>query len=128
MATDAVRNAYRRDGFVVVPDLVGPRTLTELREIIAELVAGAAAVDTHNALYDLEPGHTYEVAAADAWPLLGVGDLDEFNRRLLSGRPTLSPRLASVPVRLPLPPAARQGSIYENQAGAARFYFDKTAV
>ena len=70
----------------------------------------------------------YEVAAADAWPLLGVGDLDEFNRRLLSGRPTVTPRLAPVPVRLPLPPAARQGSIYENQAGAARFYFEKTGV
>jgi ectoine hydroxylase-related dioxygenase (phytanoyl-CoA dioxygenase family) len=290
MVHDSMRDAYRRDGFVVVPDLLGPQTLTELRELIAELVAGAAAVDTHTAVYDLEPGHTeaeprvrrikaphkvhpafdavvrsgavmeiltrligpdlrlqgsklnmkaarygspvewhqdwafyphtnddllaigvmlddmdldngpllvvpgshtgpvwnhhgedgrfcglidpaeikteiaravaltgpagsmsfhhvravhgsalntsersrnlllYEVAAADAWPLLGVGDLDEFNRRLLSGRPTVEPRVAPVPVRLPLPPAARQGSIYENQAGAARFYFDKTAV
>ena len=36
-------------------------------------------------------------------------------------------RVTSVPVRLPLPPAARQGSIYENQAGAAKFYFDKPA-
>jgi phytanoyl-CoA hydroxylase len=70
----------------------------------------------------------YEVAAADAWPLLGVADLDEFDRALLSGRPTVEPRLTSVPVRLPLPPAARQGSIYENQAGAARFYFEKRAV
>jgi phytanoyl-CoA hydroxylase len=38
----------------------------------------------------------------------------------------VEPRLAPIPVRLPLPPAARQGSIYENQAGAARFYFEKT--
>jgi hypothetical protein len=290
MVPDAVRNAYRRDGFVVVPDLLGPQTLTELRQIIAELVAGAAAFDTHTAVYDLEPGHSraeprvrrikaphkvhpafdavvrsgpvmeiltqllgpdlrlqgsklnmkaarygspvewhqdwafyphtnddllaigvmlddmdlengpllvvpgshtgpvwnhhgedgrfcglidpaeiktevgnavaltgragsmsfhhvralhgsalntsnrsrnlllYEVAAADAWPILGVGDLDEFNRRLLSGRPTVEPRLTPAPVRLPLPPAARQGSIYENQAGAARFFFEKTAV
>jgi hypothetical protein len=28
----------------------------------------------------------YEVAAADAWSLLGVADFDEFNSRLLSGR------------------------------------------
>jgi phytanoyl-CoA hydroxylase len=290
MVHDSLRNAYRRDGFVVVPDLLGPRALTELREIIADLVAGAAAVDTHTAVYDLEPGHSraeprvrrikaphkvhtafdavvrsgpvmevltrllgpdlrlqgsklnmkaarygspvewhqdwafyphtnddllaigvmlddmdiengpllvvpgshrgpvwnhhgedgrfcglidpaeirtevasavaltgragsmsfhhvravhgsalntsdrsrnlllYEVAAADAWPLLGVGDFDEFNRRLLSGRPTVEPRLAPVPVRLPLPPAGRQGSIYENQASATRFYFEKTGV
>ena len=287
MAHDPLNNAYRRDGFVVVPDLLGHQQLSELREIIAELVAAAGAVDTHTAVYDLEPGHTpaeprvrrikqphkvhpafdavvrsgpvmevlvallgpdlrlqgsklnmkaarygspvewhqdwafyphtnddmlaigvmlddmdlengplmvvpgshkgpiwnhhgedgrfcglvnpedieaeaasavaltgragsmsfhhvralhgsafntsdrsrnlllYEVAAADAWPLLGVADFDDFNRRLLSGRPTVEPRVTSVPVRLPLPPAARQGSIYENQASAARFYFER---
>jgi phytanoyl-CoA hydroxylase len=287
MAHDSLNNAYRRDGFVVVPDLLGHQQLSELREIIAELVAAAGAVDTHTAVYDLEPGHTpaeprvrrikqphkvhpafdavvrsgpvmevlvallgpdlrlqgsklnmkaarygspvewhqdwafyphtnddmlaigvmlddmglengplmvvpgshkgpiwnhhgedgrfcglvnpedieaeaasavaltgragsmsfhhvralhgsafntsdrsrnlllYEVAGADAWPLLGVADFDDFNRRLLSGRPTVEPRVTSVPVRLPLPPAARPGSIYENQASAARFYFER---
>jgi phytanoyl-CoA hydroxylase len=58
----------------------------------------------------------YEFAAADAWPLSGVADLDEFDARLVSGRPTVEPRLEKVPVRLPLPPALRQGSIYENQS------------
>jgi hypothetical protein len=57
-----------------------------------------------------------------------VADLDDFNRRLLTGRPSIEPRLTSVPVRLPLPPAARQGSIYENQAGAGKFYFRKATV
>jgi phytanoyl-CoA hydroxylase len=57
----------------------------------------------------------YEFTAADAWPLSGVNDLDEFNGHLLSGEPTLEPRLEKVPVRLPLPPALHQGSIYENQ-------------
>jgi ectoine hydroxylase-related dioxygenase (phytanoyl-CoA dioxygenase family) len=289
MGQDSLSSAYRRDGFVVVPDLLGQQQLTELRAIIAELVAAAGAVDTHTAVYDLEPGHTpaeprvrrikqphkvhpafdavvrsrpvmevltellgpdlrlqgsklnmkaarygspvewhqdwafyphtnddmlaigvmlddmdlengplmvvpgshkgpiwnhhgedgrfcglvdpaqikaeaanavaltgragtmsfhhvrtlhgsalntsdrsrnlqlYEVATADAWPLLGVADFDDFNRRLLSGRPTVEPRVTSVPVRLPLPPAARQGSIYENQASATTFYFDKPA-
>ncbi len=290
MISGAEREAYQRDGFIVVPDLLGPAELSALRQIIADLVAGAAAVDTHTAVYDLEPGHTraepkvrriktphkvhqafdavvrrpavmevltcllgpdlrlhssklnmkaarygspvewhqdwafyphtnddvlaigvmlddmdfengpllvtpgthkgpvwnhhgddgrfcglidpaeirteianavpltgragsmsfhhvralhgsalntsdrsrnlllYGIAAADAWPLLGVGDLDEFNRALLSGKPTLEPRLTSVPVRLPLPPAAREGSIYENQAGATRFFFKKAAA
>jgi ectoine hydroxylase-related dioxygenase (phytanoyl-CoA dioxygenase family) len=290
MAHDSLSNAYRRDGFVVVPDLLERQTLEELRTVIAELVAASAAVGTHTAVYDLEPGHTaaeprvrrikvphkvhpafdavvrsapvmevltellgpdlrlkgsklnmkaarygspvewhqdwafyphtnddllaigvmlddmdldngpllvvpgshkgpvwnhhgddgrfcglvdpeeikaeiasavaltgragsmsfhhvralhgsalntsdrsrnlllYEVAAADAWPLLGVADWDAFNRELLSGRPTVEPRVTSVPVRLPLPPAARQGSIYENQAGAARSYFQKSSA
>lgn len=69
----------------------------------------------------------YEVAAADAWPLKGVADLDEFDSRLLSGSgPTIMPRLAAVPVRVPLPPPLRQGSIYETQAGATeRSYFQR---
>jgi phytanoyl-CoA hydroxylase len=290
MASDAQRDAYQRDGFIVVPDLLGATELSALRQIITELVAGAATVDTHTAVYDLEPGHTraepkvrriktphevhpafeavvrspavievltrligpglrlhssklnmksarygspvewhqdwafyphtnddvlaigvmlddmdfengpllvtpgthkgpiwnhhgddgrfcglidpadipneignavpltgragsmsfhhvrslhgsalnrsdrsrnlllYGIAAADAWPLLGVPDLDEFNSRLLTGTPTLEPRMTAVPVRLPLPPAARQGSIYENQAGATLSYFKKTVA
>jgi phytanoyl-CoA hydroxylase len=269
-------NAYRRDGFVVVPDLLGPQTLRELREIITELVAASAAVSDHTAVYDLEPGHTateprvrriktphkvhpafeavvrtapvmevltellgpnlrlkssklnmkaahygspvewhqdwafyphtnddilaigvmledideengallvipgshrgpvhdhhvegrfcgamdptrveldfskavsctgkagscsfhhvrlvhgsaenrsqrprplmlYECAAADAWPLNNWTNLDEFDSRMLCGKPTLEPRLEKVPVRMPYPPALKQGSIYENQ-------------
>ena len=53
MITDTQVEAYRRDGFIVVADLVAPETLSALRQIIAELVAGAAAVETHNAIYDL---------------------------------------------------------------------------
>ena len=287
MSHASLRPAYHRDGFVVVPDLLGPQQLQELREIIAGLVAASSAVTEHTAVYDLEPGHTpaaprvrrikqphkvhpafdavvrsapvmavlaellgpelrlqgsklnmkaakygspvewhqdwafyphsnvdmlaigvmlddmdlengplmvvpgshkgpiwnhhgedgrfaglvdpadiereiasavaltgragtmsfhhvralhgsalntsdrsrnlllYEVSASDAWPLLGVADFDDFNRRLLSGRPTVEPRVTSVPVRLPLPPAARQGSIYENQSSSGKFYFHK---
>jgi ectoine hydroxylase-related dioxygenase (phytanoyl-CoA dioxygenase family) len=281
------RDAYRRDGFIVVPGLLSETEVVELRRIIAELVAGAAAADTHTAVYDLEPGHTrsapkvrrikqphmvhpafaavvrkpavievlttligpnlrmqgsklnmkaahygspvewhqdwafyphtnddilaigvmlddmdlengplmvvpgshrgpvwnhhgadgrfcglvdpldieaeaaravpltgragsmsfhhvralhgsalntsdrdrnlllYEIMAADAWPLLGVADFDAFNKRLLAGKPTIEPRLTAVPVRVPLPPAANQGSIYENQSSAPRSYFKK---
>jgi ectoine hydroxylase-related dioxygenase (phytanoyl-CoA dioxygenase family) len=65
----------------------------------------------------------YEYAAADAWPLMGVADLADWNARLVAGAPTIEPRLAPAPVRLPLPPARHQGSIYENQTDAARRYF-----
>jgi ectoine hydroxylase-related dioxygenase (phytanoyl-CoA dioxygenase family) len=288
--SDAQIAGYCRDGFIVVEDLVLPSDLSTVRQVIAELVDGAAAIDTHTAVYDLEPGHTradpkvrrikaphklhtifdslvrsapvmdvlrrligpdlrlhnsklnmksagygspvewhqdwafyphtnddllaigvmlddmdtdngpllvspgthkgpvwnhhgedgrftgminpsdiareigaavalngragsmsfhhvralhgsalnassrsrnlllYEVAAADAWPLLGVLDFDEFNSRLLSGEASVEPRLAPIPVRVPFPPAVRQGSIYENQASATKTYFKKTAA
>ena len=69
----------------------------------------------------------YEVAAADAWPLLGVKDFDEFNSRMIVGEPTIEPRVTAVPVRMPLPPALRQGSIYENQLSSDRGYFRRVA-
>jgi ectoine hydroxylase-related dioxygenase (phytanoyl-CoA dioxygenase family) len=65
----------------------------------------------------------YEVAAADAWPLMGAPDLAEFDGQMLAGRPTIMPRLADVPVRMPLPRAKLAGSIYENQTAAKSRYF-----
>jgi phytanoyl-CoA hydroxylase len=69
----------------------------------------------------------YEVAASDAWPLMGVKDFEEFNSRLLSGDIVVTPRLTNVPVRMPLPPARRQGSIYETQSAAKKSYFTRAA-
>ncbi|HSU07246.1 MAG TPA: phytanoyl-CoA dioxygenase family protein [Acetobacteraceae bacterium] len=67
----------------------------------------------------------FQFRAADAWPLLGFpGGIEAFDALMVAGRPTLQPRLAPVPVRLPLPPAAKQGSIYENQKALRSRYFD----
>jgi len=65
----------------------------------------------------------YEFAAADAWPLSGVANLEAFDARIVAGEPTIVPRLTAVPVRMPLPPAPHQGSIYENQTSAKSRYF-----
>jgi phytanoyl-CoA hydroxylase len=66
----------------------------------------------------------FQYRAADAWPLLGCKDgIEKFDELLLAGAPTLTPRLMPVPVRLPLPPAAHQGSIYENQRATGRRFF-----
>lgn len=70
----------------------------------------------------------YEFTAADAFPLSGVRDLAEFDSRLVTGTPTIAPRLAPVPVRMPLPPAPHQGSIYENQTTAKNRYFGRRAA
>jgi hypothetical protein len=65
----------------------------------------------------------HEYTAADAWPLMGVTDFDEFNSRMVVGETTNQPRIVPAPVRLPLPPADHQGSIYENQRSTARRFF-----
>src|SRR3954453_8359499 len=71
----------------------------------------------------------FQYRAADAWPLLGLKEgIDKFNEQLLVGAPSLEPRLAPLPVRMPLPPAEHQGSIYENQRASGRRYFDTAST
>src|ERR1700754_1325080 len=289
MKSDEMVQTYKRDGVVVVPEVLGADTLSRLRGVIAELVAGAASVTEHTDVYDLEPGHTpetprvrrikapqkvhpifdeivrsepviailkkligpglrlhgsklnmksaqygspvewhqdwafyphtnddvlaigvllddcdisngpmlvtpgthtgevwshhgddghfaglidpdlvkseidravpcmgragsmsfhhvralhgsatntsdrprnlllYEVAASDAWPLMGVKDFAEFDSRLLAGGSVIEPRIVATPVRMPLPPPLRSGSIYETQSIAAKSYFNRAA-
>jgi phytanoyl-CoA hydroxylase len=63
--------------------------------------------------------------AADAWPLLGFpGGVEAYDKLMVAGVPSIQPRLEPVPVRLPLPPADLQGSIYENQKGLKRRFFE----
>ena len=63
-------------------------------------------------------------AAADAWPLLGVSDLEDFNSDMARGETTLVPRMTEVPVRIPLPPPELNGSIYERQSFLENKYFE----
>ena len=72
----------------------------------------------------------FEFTAADAWPLLGIGNIEEFNGRIVQGQATIQPRLEDVPVRMPYPPAGFQGSIYENQRTLDNRFFasDKDEV
>jgi phytanoyl-CoA hydroxylase len=66
----------------------------------------------------------HQYRAADAWPLLaGQPGFDDFRSKLLCGEDTLEPRMERIPVRLPLPPAPHQGSIYENQRARGSRYF-----
>ena len=67
----------------------------------------------------------YEVAAADAWDLQGLveGSWDAHRENMIAGEPTIEPRMAPAPVRLPFPGAERVGSIYENQSVVRNRYF-----
>ncbi len=66
-----------------------------------------------------------EYAAADAFPITNLkGTFEEYEARMARGESTPEPRVETVPVRLPLPTAKHQGSIYENQKGAASRFFE----
>jgi len=70
----------------------------------------------------------FQFRAADAWPLLGFPEgMEAYDRLMVAGNPTLTPRLTPVPVKLPLPPAEKQGSIYENQKGLKNRFFAAAA-
>src|SRR5215471_8160402 len=58
MLSDNDVRTYRRDGVIVVPDVLSAEVLVRVRQIVAELVAGAASTTEHTDVYDLEPGHT----------------------------------------------------------------------
>jgi ectoine hydroxylase-related dioxygenase (phytanoyl-CoA dioxygenase family) len=72
-----------------------------------------------------------EIAAADAWPLLGVISYDAwFQGQMISGTPTTSFRMEALPIRLPLPPAVtgelrRDVTLYRLQEHLPRRYFDE---
>ena len=61
----------------------------------------------------------FEVMAADAFPVMGgmtrFEDIEAYDELMLCGVPTLAPRLADVPIRIPQPQPDRNRSIYEIQ-------------
>jgi phytanoyl-CoA hydroxylase len=52
--------SYRENGYLLVENVLDAATLVKMRKVIADLVAKAAGVNTHNDIYDLEPTHTTE--------------------------------------------------------------------
>lgn len=76
----------------------------------------------------------YELAAADAWPILGSNAYfhslgqrkfwEDLQSRMVTGQPCLTPRLENVPVTMPLPPAPDTSSIFKmQQSGGAKSAF-----
>ncbi len=66
--------------------------------------------------------------AADAWPLLGFpGGMEKYKALMVAGEHR-EPRLVRAPVRMPLPPATKQGSLYENQKGMRNRFFEMPAA
>jgi phytanoyl-CoA hydroxylase len=57
-----------------------------------------------------------QYCAADSWCIYKTVDWEAHLGQFVRGEPTNQPRLENVPVRLPLPPVLRSGSIYEAQS------------
>ena len=57
----------------------------------------------------------YEMMAADAFPIMGsmtrFDDIEFYNSLMLCGEPSLTPRLADIPIRIPQPEPPKAGSI-----------------
>ena len=51
---------YRRDGYLVVPDVLGASEIADLRRVTEEFVQASRRVTTHTEVFDLEPGHSAE--------------------------------------------------------------------
>jgi ectoine hydroxylase-related dioxygenase (phytanoyl-CoA dioxygenase family) len=49
---------YRRDGFIVVENVLSPAEVEELRQVTDAFVAKARFVQAHDDVYDLEPSHS----------------------------------------------------------------------
>src|SRR6201989_1954479 len=60
MISETDVQTYKRDGVIVVPEVLDAATLGQVRSVIADLVAGSAKTLEHTDVYDLEPGHTAE--------------------------------------------------------------------
>lgn len=76
----------------------------------------------------------YELAAADAWPISGALSAfsgmgqqalwEYFNKNMVCGEQTTTPRLKEVPVLMPLPPPTDASSIFQTQSsGGAKSAF-----
>ena len=70
----------------------------------------------------------YEMMAADAFPIMGSmtrwEGIEDYDSRMLCGKPTKNPRLKDIPVRVPQPQPDVPISIYEIQKGMKKRAFD----
>ncbi len=58
MISDVQVAAYKRDGFIVVENVLTQAQIAELRQVTEGLVEKARGVTEHNSVYDLEPTHS----------------------------------------------------------------------
>lgn len=124
-AVDPDDPLFERDRIVTLTGKAGDMTVHHVR-----LLHGSAPNVSNLARKIL----FYELASADAWPILGANSYihelgqtrfwADLQDRMVIGEPALEPRLEQVPVRMPLPPAPDSTSIFKVQkSGGAKSAF-----
>jgi len=118
-AIDPDDSLFERDRIVTLTGKAGSMTVHHAR-----LLHGSAPNMSDRARKIL----FYEIAKADAWPLLGAGSYyhalgqrkfwDDLQERMITGKPCLTPRIERVPVVMSLPPVPDTRSIFRTQESA----------
>ena len=88
-----------------------------------EVRAGGISIHHARTLHASTPNHSqkprrlllFQYCALDSWPLEGFATYDGLRQSVLRGKPTVTPRMADVPVIIPLPKPENAGSIFEIQ-------------
>lgn len=62
-------------------------------------------------------------AAADAWPLLGVGNFHDYEKLMVAGSSTVFPRMEQIPVTVPFPLSEYGDRIFESQRALTQTYY-----
>lgn len=127
---------HHQDGHFV--GAVTDRNFDPATAVPIELKAGDISIHHVRTLHGSLPNKSdkarrlllIQYVALDAWPLqpppyMGI-NFHEFDDYVLRGKPNFQPRMGDVPIRLPLPPAKRSGSIYETQLELKESTFQKS--
>jgi len=69
-----------------------------------------------------------EYAAADAWPLRGVGSYDDYHRHLVCGEEPAEVRMTAAPVRMPYPAPPTGEAVYQAQQAMRATHFGRSPV
>lgn len=99
--------------------------IAHLLDDAVELTAPAGSISIHHvrtlhasancSIDTRRPLLLFSYAAVDAFPVFDRYELEEFDARILRGRPVREGRMEALPIRLPLPRTPGADSIYDNQ-------------
>ncbi|MEM7293437.1 MAG: phytanoyl-CoA dioxygenase family protein, partial [Pseudomonadota bacterium] len=93
-------------------DLVAPAGSISIHHVRTLHASGNCTGDTTRPLL------LFSYAAVDAFPVFDTFDIEEFDGRILRGKPVRVGRMEALPIRLQVPKMPGTDSIFENQAVA----------
>ena len=106
---------------------ISPKALGGLVDMAVDCIAPAGSISIHHVrtLHASRNNHTdsirplllFSYMAVDAFPVFERHDIEEFNSRIIRGRPTMVGRMEALPFRISQPRTEGADSIYDDQQG-----------